>query len=230
VASVASESERPAENRHAGDLVAELLLYLLLALCLASRGRLPEMAYLPLAVALAGTAVVPIWLAPGRSQAGTVARLAAAMAVGLLLQLRQPLVPDGLTFMSPRQEPLGVSVEAFVVLALGVLTLIAIARRACGATDRVDGRSLATTAGVTATIAIVLFAILWFALNKALRLGRSSGLFYEETLRSFSMLAEYAVVIACCLTLEPLARARRVALAVALAVLARGALPPTGGM
>lgn len=230
MASVASQSECPAANRHVGDLVAELLLYLLLALCLASRGRLPEMAYLPLAVALAGTAVVPVWLASSRGQARTVARLAAAMAVGLLLQLRQPLVPEALTFLSPRQEPLGVSVEAFVVLALGVVTITALTRRACGGSDRAARRSLATTAGVTAAIAIVLLTVLWFALNKALRLGRSSGLFYEETLRSFSMLAEYAVVMACCLTLEPLARARRVALAIGVAVLARGVLPPTGGM
>jgi hypothetical protein len=230
VATAASQSECPAERRHLGDLASELLVYLLLAVCLASRGRLPEAAYLPLAVALAGTAVLPVWLARGRGEAGIVARLAAAMAVGLLLQIRSPLVPESFRFMSPRQEPLGVSVEALIVLALAVLTTVGVARRGRDGTERSTRRSLATTAGVTGAVTIALFVILWFALNKALRLGRSSGLFYEETLRSFSMLAEYAVVLACCLTLEPLARARRVALAVGLAVLARGALPPTGGM
>jgi hypothetical protein len=220
-------SEAPPERPALATIAQELLVYLLLALCLASRGALPDLAYLPLALTVALVALIPAWLLPTRRDAGTLARLACAMGLGLLLQLRAPILIPGISIATAREDTLEVSVEAAVALLLAVALVLGPRRKLephSGARS-----SLTRLVPPVAGGLILLFVLLWPLCDSALRAGGASGLRYAGTLRSLSIVAEYGVLLMACLTVERPWHLRRLATVVAAALLARGFLPPTGG-
>lgn len=221
----ASAPPRPDLRIRLAGAAAECLVYGLLVLCLISRGRVPEMALRPLTLVLALVAALPLWAFPSRREAGLVARIAMGMGLLLLLQLRSPIWLPALGAVSPRNEELTLSLEALVVLGLAVALLLSSGFRE--GDDSGEKRPLARVVLLCCGAAALFCAALWPVLDNALKQGRSDGLFYADTAASLSVLAEGGVLFACCLLAEPLWRARRMALAIGLALIARGMLPPS---
>lgn len=217
--------ERSGRAAGALDWAIEVCVYATIALALLWRARLPEMALWPLTAVLVGAMCVPPLLAPARREAEVFSRAAIVISIGLLLQLRLPVALPGLAFLSPRGEPLQVSLTAVPLVAAAVLAALRWAGRVRPEESRSDlvGAILWVTAG------LVLFAVgTWAILNRALERTRGEGLFYAETASTVSIASSLAVVAVAVFLLSGTAGWRRVAGVASLALVVRLLLPATG--
>jgi len=207
-------------SRCVGEWAAEASVYALVAVCLLSRHYLPELSLYTLAVALGLAALLPPFVMSDRREAAVLGRLAAAMCLGLLLVWRAPIqLPVTIPF--PGGEELHVSVCAAVSLVLAVSMLAVWLRTR----PPIPWWVIAVVGGVVAFSAVV-----WPLLAWGLSLDPENDVMhYEATLRSLSATAQYGVLMAYTLTVEPLGRRRRLALIAVVALAVRVALPTSGG-
>lgn len=222
------ESATGGAHRSAGWLAwaLEAAAYLLIALALASRSAVPDLARVPLGLAVALVAVLPPLLAPKRSEALLLSRVGLGLALVLLIQLRNPVALGFLSWESLRQEVLSATAAGVLVAAMGVLVCIEWLR---GGAEQ--GRSHAAVALVTAGLLALFVAITWPLLNRVMMATTEpEGRFYGESLGALSIILQYGVIMAYALLAAPLSRHRRLAIVAALALLIRLHLPQSGGL
>lgn len=199
--------------------------YVLVAACLLSRGHGPDVARVPLALAIGLLCVLPPLLAPKRPDAQLLARVALAIGLGLLVQLRLPVSLDALSWESPRHETLTVSTVGVLTAAMGALLIY----------QWISGPREGTAwhharVALATVLLLVLFTLVtWPLLNRVLvATTEPEGRFYSETAGALSIVLEYGVLLAYALTVRPRARHLRLGAVVAAALAVRLWLPPSG--
>lgn len=207
----------------------ETCVYLLVVLCVVSRGYHPDLAHAPLVAVVALLTLVPPLVMPSRRNALVLGRLSLAVAIGLLVQERMPIPIDALTWVSPREETLTVSISGILVAVMGVGLLLL--WRLGGLASESEGGELAGVVAVT-TVLLLAFAIaMWVLINRVMvATTEPEGRFYSDTLGALSITLEYGIVTVYALTVTPLSRLRRLAVVAAAALILRAFLPPSGGV